>query len=82
MSEDAGVACAGVVAVILVDAELESLAVHVVGQRLDTTREPRRVRLQQSAPATTHHVTNTQQRIDFLKRFGLGFPMVKSEALA
>ena len=62
VSEDAGVACAGVVAVVLVDAKLESLAVHVVGQRLDTTREPRRVRLQQSAPATTHHVTNTQQR--------------------
>ena len=81
MSEDAGVACAGVVAVILVDAELESLAMHIVGQRLDTTREPRRVRLQQSAPATTHHVniTNTQERIDFLKRFGLGFPMVKSK---
>ena len=62
MSEDAGVSCAGVVAIILVDAELESLAVHVVGQRLDTAREPRRVRLQQPAPATSHHDTNTQQR--------------------
>ena len=61
MPQDAGVACAGVVAVVLVDAELESLAVHVVRQRLDAAREPRRVRLQQSAPATTHHVTNTQQ---------------------
>ena len=53
--EDAGVAGAGVVAVILVDPELESLAVHVVGQRLDAAREPRRVRLQQPAPATTHY---------------------------
>ena len=58
--QDAGVACAGVVAVVLVDAELESLAVHVVGQRLDAAREPRRVRLQQPAPATTRHVTNTR----------------------
>ena len=66
--QDAGVAGAGVVAVVLVDAELESLAVHVVRQRLDAAREPRRVRLQQPAPATTHHVTNTQQERNAIVR--------------
>ena len=50
MAKDARVAGTGVVAVVLVDAELEALGVDVLTERLDAAGEAGAVRLQVSSP--------------------------------